>query len=71
MALRIWGRPVYVFHPIVHNEHVTEALKIQGAIFIDDIEMAAWSSAPTAFPTPCVKQRVHGTFASSTQLAHL
>ncbi len=36
-ALEIFGPPVYVRHEIVHNEHVVERLRRQGAIFTDDL----------------------------------
>ena len=38
-ALEIHGAPVYVFHEIVHNQHVVRDLEQQGAIFVDDIEV--------------------------------
>jgi 4-hydroxy-3-methylbut-2-enyl diphosphate reductase len=34
-ALEIYGTPVYVLHEIVHNHHVVEDLKNQGALFIE------------------------------------
>ena len=37
-ALRKWGAPVYVFHPIFHNEAVVDDLAKRGAIFVADIE---------------------------------
>ncbi|MFA6587884.1 MAG: 4-hydroxy-3-methylbut-2-enyl diphosphate reductase [Patescibacteria group bacterium] len=37
LALRVFGRPIYVKHEIVHNTHVVEKLKNQGAIFVEDI----------------------------------
>ena len=36
-ALKAYGRPVYVFHEIVHNRHVVEDLQSRGAIFVDDL----------------------------------
>jgi 4-hydroxy-3-methylbut-2-enyl diphosphate reductase len=36
-ALAIHGAPVYVFHEIVHNQHVVRDLERQGAIFVDDL----------------------------------
>jgi len=36
-ALDIFGPPVYVRHEIVHNEHVVERLRAQGAVFTDDL----------------------------------
>ncbi len=36
-ALARHGAPVYVRHEIVHNKHVVEALKVKGAIFVDEL----------------------------------
>lgn len=36
-ALEIYDQPVYVRKEIVHNMHVVEALREQGAIFVDEI----------------------------------
>ena len=36
LALRRYGPPVYVRHEIVHNRHVVEGLRAQGAVFVDD-----------------------------------
>jgi 4-hydroxy-3-methylbut-2-enyl diphosphate reductase len=36
-ALRHFGPPVYVRHQIVHNTHVVDRLRAQGAVFVDDI----------------------------------
>ena len=37
-ALEVFGRPIYVRHEIVHNEHVVGALRDQGAIFVDELD---------------------------------
>jgi 4-hydroxy-3-methylbut-2-enyl diphosphate reductase len=37
LALETYGRPVYVRHEIVHNRHVVEALREQGAVFVDEL----------------------------------
>ncbi|PIS02828.1 MAG: 4-hydroxy-3-methylbut-2-enyl diphosphate reductase [Chlamydiae bacterium CG10_big_fil_rev_8_21_14_0_10_42_34] len=37
-ALQLWGRPIYVKHEIVHNQHVVSELSQLGAIFVDDLE---------------------------------
>src|SRR5512141_2272873 len=37
-ALEVYGTPVYVLHEIVHNRHVVEDLKRQGALFIEALE---------------------------------
>jgi 4-hydroxy-3-methylbut-2-en-1-yl diphosphate reductase len=34
-ALEVHGAPIYVLHEIVHNRHVVENLKSQGALFIE------------------------------------
>lgn len=37
-ALVQYGPPIYVRHEIVHNKHVVERLRRQGAVFVDDVE---------------------------------
>ncbi len=37
-ALEIYGTPVFVLHEIVHNRHVVEDLKNQGALFIEMLD---------------------------------
>lgn len=37
-ALLLFGAPVYVFHEIVHNSHVVQALRRRGAVFVDRID---------------------------------
>ncbi len=39
-ALDTYGTPVYVLHEIVHNHHVVEDLKNQGASFIEKLDQA-------------------------------
>ena len=38
MALDIHGAPVYVFHEIVHNQHVVEGLHSRGAVFVESLQ---------------------------------
>lgn len=38
LALQKWGAPVYVRHEIVHNRFVVDALRAQGAIFVEDLD---------------------------------
>ena len=38
-ALKKWGAPIYVKHNIVHNAHVVENLKKQGAHFVEDLNL--------------------------------
>jgi 4-hydroxy-3-methylbut-2-enyl diphosphate reductase len=37
-ALQRYGAPVFVRHEIVHNVHVVERLKAQGAVFVEELE---------------------------------
>ncbi|HMM51841.1 MAG TPA: 4-hydroxy-3-methylbut-2-enyl diphosphate reductase [Burkholderiaceae bacterium] len=37
-ALEAFGRPIYVRHEIVHNEHVVRELRDKGAIFVDELD---------------------------------
>jgi len=37
LALRAFGRPVYVYHEIVHNKHVVDTFRERGAVFVDDL----------------------------------
>jgi len=37
LALKKYGRPVYVRHEIVHNRYVVEGLQQRGAIFIEEL----------------------------------
>ncbi len=39
-AIEKYGAPVYVRHEIVHNKHVVERLKAQGAVFVDELDQA-------------------------------
>ena len=36
-ALIQYGKPIYVRHEVVHNQHVINDLKTKGAIFIEDL----------------------------------
>ncbi len=38
LALRKWGAPVYVRHEIVHNRYVVDALRAQGAVFVEELD---------------------------------
>ena len=37
-ALERYGAPVYVRHEIVHNRYVVDALKAQGAVFVEELD---------------------------------
>ncbi len=38
LAIEKYGAPVYVRHEIVHNKYVVDALKDQGAIFVEELD---------------------------------
>ncbi len=37
-ALELYGKPIYVNHQIVHNEHVVRSLEAKGAVFVEELE---------------------------------
>ena len=37
-ALEIYGPPIYVQHEIVHNKHVVQRLRNEGAVFVENID---------------------------------
>jgi 4-hydroxy-3-methylbut-2-enyl diphosphate reductase len=38
LALRLFGTPIYVYHEIVHNKHVVERFRSQGAVFVESLD---------------------------------
>ena len=56
-ALEIYGPPVYVRHEIVHNKHVVESLRENGAHFVDDLNEIP-AGAITVFSAHGVSQVV-------------
>ena len=38
LALERFGKPVYVYHEIVHNKYVVESFREKGAIFVDSLD---------------------------------
>src|SRR5260370_39403219 len=36
-ALQLFGKPLYVYHEIVHNRPVVERFRKQGVVFVDGI----------------------------------
>jgi 4-hydroxy-3-methylbut-2-en-1-yl diphosphate reductase len=38
LALRHFGPPIYVYHEIVHNQHVVRTFQGKGAIFVNELE---------------------------------
>jgi 4-hydroxy-3-methylbut-2-enyl diphosphate reductase len=37
LAIKIFGVPIYVYHEIVHNKHVVDRFRAQGAVFVEDL----------------------------------
>jgi 4-hydroxy-3-methylbut-2-enyl diphosphate reductase len=37
-ALEIYGAPIYVQHEIVHNKHVVQRLRDDGAVFVENVD---------------------------------
>ena len=37
-ALKLYGAPIYVQHEIVHNKHVVQRLRNDGAVFVENID---------------------------------
>ena len=71
-ALEAYGAPVYVRHEIVHNTHVVESLRHQGAVFVEDetevpegavVVFSAHGSPPEAFAN---SQRLGHTLIDAT-----
>jgi 4-hydroxy-3-methylbut-2-en-1-yl diphosphate reductase len=57
MALAKWGPPVYVRHEIVHNRFVVDALRAQGAVFVEELDDAP-SDRPVIFSAHGVPKAV-------------
>jgi 4-hydroxy-3-methylbut-2-en-1-yl diphosphate reductase len=56
-ALKLYGRPVYVRHEIVHNKRVVEDLKAKGAVFVEELDEVP-AGAITVFSAHGVSQKV-------------
>jgi 4-hydroxy-3-methylbut-2-en-1-yl diphosphate reductase len=57
-ALRLYGRPVYVRHEIVHNRYVVEGLKAKGAVFVRELDEVEDRSRPVIFSAHGVAKSV-------------
>tara|TARA_B100001123_G_C15200597_1_gene983192 strand:- start:103 stop:1041 length:939 start_codon:yes stop_codon:yes gene_type:complete len=57
-TLEKFGPPVYVRHEIVHNAHVVEKLKQQGAIFVEELDEIKDHSRPVIFSAHGVPKSV-------------
>jgi 4-hydroxy-3-methylbut-2-enyl diphosphate reductase len=56
-AIERYGAPVYVRHEIVHNRYVVDALKAQGAVFVDELDEVP-EGAPVVFSAHGVPKAV-------------
>lgn len=61
-ALALYGPPVYVRHEIVHNKHVVDSLRAQGAVFVEELDEIP-AGAVTIFSA-------HGVSTQVEQEAH-
>ena len=55
LALKKWGRPVYVRHEIVHNKHVVNDLKNKGAVFVEELKDCPFGSTCNFFCAWCAE----------------
>jgi 4-hydroxy-3-methylbut-2-enyl diphosphate reductase len=37
LAIKLFGVPIYVYHEIVHNKHVVDRFRAQGAVFVENL----------------------------------
>lgn len=58
LALKKFGKPVYVRHEIVHNRYVVNDLKSKGAIFVETLDEIPDSDAPVIFSAHGVPKSV-------------
>ena len=61
LTLSEFGKPVYVYHEIVHNKYVVESFKKTGAIFVDHLEEVPPGSVMEMFPSGSVRFRLGPT----------
>ena len=57
-TIKKYGAPVYVRHEIVHNSHVVEGLKKQGAIFVEELKEVKDKTRPVIFSAHGVPKSV-------------
>ena len=38
LAIKLFGVPIYVYHEIVHNKHVVDRFRAQGAVFVESLD---------------------------------
>jgi 4-hydroxy-3-methylbut-2-enyl diphosphate reductase len=37
LSIQLYGTPIYVYHEIVHNRHVVERFRAEGAVFVNEL----------------------------------
>ena len=57
-SLKVFGKPIYVRHEIVHNRYVVEKLKKLGAIFVDELNEIPNNNHPVIFSAHGVPKSV-------------
>ena len=68
LALQKWGAPVYVRHEIVHNKYVVDALRAQGAVFVEEVADCP-SDRPVIFSAHGVPKSVPAEAAARQMIA--
>ena len=66
LSLQKWGAPVYVRHEIVHNKFVVDALRAQGAVFVEELDecppdrpvVFSAHGVPKAVPTEAARREM-------------
>jgi 4-hydroxy-3-methylbut-2-en-1-yl diphosphate reductase len=68
LALQKWGAPVYVRHEIVHNKFVVDALRAQGAVFVEELDEVP-GDRPVIFSAHGVPKSVPAAAAARGMIA--
>ncbi len=68
LALQKWGAPVYVRHEIVHNKFVVDALRAQGAIFVEELDECP-TDRPVVFSAHGVPKSVPAAASARQMIA--
>lgn len=68
LALQKWGAPVYVRHEIVHNAFVVDALRAQGAVFVEELDECP-ADRPVIFSAHGVPKSVPAAAAARQMIA--
>ncbi len=71
LALKKFGRPVYVRHEIVHNRFVVDELRRKGAVFVEELDEIPDTDAPVIFSAHGVARSVPEAARQRNQAARL